>query len=284
MYRHIMVFGMKKNKKLLVFTIFSFFSTKSFANEIETEKKVEIKEDEYIDNIQSELEEIEKQWAPDYTSGIFLSLPANIGFNVLCGDNTNAKNVKFGIFGSQNIDLSCFVNFPINTPHIYIAAGVEVGKNSLFWDGKKTFSKIKLFSQENNNDIYNTIFNEEAIESTRVSCWETGICGKLTFYFDKFDPRDGFNVALRIGAGLQFCGSLETTRKQKFNGVELNFSGNDDLIGINRFYAFGGLDLGYQRMAIFLKYYFTPFFDSDKISEDEVSGKNFCFGFSFDLL
>ncbi len=282
MYRYIMVFGMKKNKKLLVFAMFSFFSTKSFANEIEAEKKIEIKRDIDIDNIQSDLEEIEKQGVPTYSSGIFLSLPATLGFNILCADNTNDKKVSYGIFGSRNVNASFFVNFPIYTSRLYIATGVEIGRSSLFWDGNKKINKIKLFSNDN-NEIVEKIF-DKAIESTEVSCWNLGLCGKLTFYFDKFDPRDSFNFSLHGGTGLQFCGSLETTHKQKYNGVILNFSGNDDLIGINRFYAFGGFDFGYQRLAVFFKYYFTSFFDKDKISENDAKGNVFCFGFSFDLL
>lgn len=282
MYRYIIVFVMKRNKKLLAFVIFSFFSTKSFANEGETMEKVVGKDDDFFNNLESELEEIDKQGSPSYSSGIFFSLPTNIGFNVIF-QNSKEKNVEQGFFGSRNLNGSLFVNFPIHMPHIYISAGVEVGKNSLFWDGHKKFQKIKIFSDKEKEQFFEEIY-DDAIDSTKISLWQTGICVKLTFFFDKFDPRDGFNLSLRGGTGLQFCGSYETTRKESFNGVNLSVSGNDDLIGFNRFYAFGGLEIGYQRMAIFGKWYFTPFFDSTKVSETETDKGIFCFGFSFDLL
>lgn len=282
MYRYIMVF-VRKNKKLLAFAIFSFFSVESFANKVETGENLVEQEREDIASIQNDLEEIDKQGAPKYSSGIFFSLPVSIGFNISPDYGTKSRNVELGILSSQNIDVSFFANFPLFMPHIYVSAGIEVGTNSLFWNGYKKFDIIKLFSDKTNEEVLDIMY-EKAVDSTKVGCWKSGIRGKLTCFFDKFDPRDGFYMSLGGGLGVQFLESYETNCKESYNGVMLRVSKNNGLIGINRFYRFIGLEWGYQRMAIFFKVYFTPFFNIDKIPLERKWHYAGSFGLCFDLL
>jgi len=277
-----MVFVRKKNKKLLVLAVFSLFSTKSFAAEIEAEKKI-VQETENFDNIVKELEEIDKQGVPSYASGIFISMPAGLGFNKPFKNNQCEKGVEFGVIGSKNLDLTVLGNFPL-VDHVYASAGLEVGNNSLFWDGNKKSDKIKFFSdKENSEKIVDTIY-KKAIDSTKVSCWKVGVVGKFTYFFDKFDPRDGINVFFHTGCGMQFCGSIEMKYRESYNGIILTAHGDRDLIGFKKSYVFAGLGLGYQRAAFFYKQYFTSFFDSEKVPQDKSCSYVGCFGFSFDLL
>ena len=278
---------MKKTRKFLTFALFSFISIASFAtsHKIDSEETIENNDkkiDEDFGNILEELEEIDENENPSYSSKIFFSLPFNIGFNYPINNNECGKKDEFSFFGSRTLGCSLWVNFPLSFRLVYLSVGAELENSSFYWDGDRKICKIRTLSEENEKFLQDG--QNDAIDFTKFRCWFTGVCFKTTIVTDKFDPLDGLHFSIGGGFGFRFGGSLEKAFKESYNSVKNKFSGNDELLGLKKFSAHMGLEAGYQRFGIFYKQFFNSIFNSEKVDKEKICDYPFCLGISFNLL
>ncbi|MDR2402059.1 MAG: hypothetical protein LBD32_01160 [Cytophagales bacterium] len=274
---------MKKNKKLLAFTIFSLFSIKSFASNVKIDKKENTEKiDEDFNIVLDELEEIDKNENPDYTSKIFFSLPVALGVNYPLKNNENEKKEEFNFIGSRTLNATFYVNFPLPVPFFWVSAGAELGNSSFSWEGNRNICNVKTLADKN-EELLNEM-QKEAIDFTKFNFWRAGLCAKITLVTEKFDHRNGFSFSINGGLGWKFWASLEQGLKESFNGTKNTISGNDDLLGLKNFSTYMGAEVGYQRIGVFYKQFFTPVFNSEKVAEDKICSYPFCLEISFNLL